>query len=117
MSGTVGNGNVEAERQLEAEEMGIDPSWGTGMQGWAMGITMVVIRRLEMVTGIELKGGSELRLSLLKICEWRAREIVKIEKHHRKQYNENSNTLKGQFTPMSKIHICLLPEVLFIYLD
>lgn len=34
MSGTVGNGNVEAERQQEeVEEMGIVPSWGTGRRG------------------------------------------------------------------------------------
>lgn len=76
MSGTAANGNVEAERQLEAEEMGTVPSWGTARRGWGTGITMAAITRLEMATGIELRGGSALRLSLLKICEWRRREIV-----------------------------------------
>lgn len=37
---------------------------------------MAVIRKLERVTGIEPRGGSELRPSLLKICRWREREIV-----------------------------------------
>lgn len=37
---------------------------------------MAVIMKLERVTGIEPRGGSELRLSLLKICRWRGREIV-----------------------------------------
>lgn len=73
MSGTAGSGNVEAERQLEAEEMGIVPSWGTGRRGWGTGIAMAAITRLEMATGIELRGGSEPRLSLLKICQWRER--------------------------------------------
>ncbi len=85
MSGTVGNGNVEAERQLVAEEMCIVPSWGTGRPGWGTGITMAAIMRLETVTGIELRGDSELRLSLLKICERRGREIVTRGKHDRKQ--------------------------------
>lgn len=82
MWGTAGNGNVEAERKLEAEEMGIVPSWGTGRPGWGTEITMAAITRLEMVTGIELRGGSELRLSLLKICERREREG---KLHDRKQ--------------------------------
>lgn len=76
MSGTAGNGNVEAERQLEVEEMGIVPSWGTARQGWGTGITMAAIMKSETVTVIELMGGSELRLSLLKICEWRGRRNV-----------------------------------------
>ncbi len=68
MLGTAGNGNVEAERQLEAEAMGIVPSWDTGTRGWGMEITMAVITRLETVTVIELRGGSELRPSLRKTC-------------------------------------------------
>lgn len=37
---------------------------------------MAAIMKSETVTWIELGGGSELRLSLLKICEWRGRETV-----------------------------------------
>lgn len=75
-SGTAGSGNVEAERQQEAEETGIVPSWGTGRRGWGTGITMAAITRLEKVTGIEPRADSELRLSLLKICEWRGRKLL-----------------------------------------
>lgn len=75
----MGNVNVEADRQLEVEveEMGIVPSWGTERQGLGTGITMVAIMKSETVTRIELRGGSKLRLSLLKICEWKRREIDK----------------------------------------
>lgn len=69
MLGTAGNVNVEAERLLEAEEMGIVPSLDTGRPGWEKGTMMAEIMRLETVTGIELRGGSELKLSLLKICK------------------------------------------------
>lgn len=69
MLGTVENVNVEVERKPEAEEMEIVPSWGTGKQAWGTGTTMAAITKLERGTGIELKGGSELRLNLLKICE------------------------------------------------
>lgn len=85
MSGTAGNVNVEAEGQLEAEEMGTVPSWGTGRRGSGMGTTMAAITRLETATGIELMGGSVLRLSLLKICEWRRREMNTEERPDRKQ--------------------------------
>lgn len=37
---------------------------------------MAAITRLETATVIELRGGSELRPSLLKICERRGREAV-----------------------------------------
>ena len=65
--------------------MGTFPSWGTGRPGLGMGTTMAAITRSETATGIELMGGSELRLSLLKICEWREREIDTEEKPDRKQ--------------------------------
>lgn len=60
---------MEAETRLEAEEMGISPSWGTGRRGWGMGTTTAAIMKWEMATGIELWGGSEPRPSLLKTCE------------------------------------------------
>lgn len=43
---------------------------GIGRQGWGMVITMAVIVRLERVTGIEQREGSELRQSLLKIYKY-----------------------------------------------
>lgn len=73
MSVTVGNVNVAAEKLLEAAEMVIVPSWGTGRQGWETETTMAAIMRSEMVTEIELRVDSELRLSLLKICEKKER--------------------------------------------
>lgn len=76
---------MEAEMQLEAEETGIGPSWGTGRQVSGTGTTMAAITRSETGTGIEPRGGSELRLSLLKICKQREREVVTEEKHNRKQ--------------------------------
>lgn len=70
---TAGNGNVAAEKLLEAAEMVIVPSWGTGRQGWGTETMMAVITRSETATEIEPRAGSELRLSLLKICEKKAR--------------------------------------------
>lgn len=75
-SGTAGNGNAEAEREPSAGGTGNVSSWGTGRRGWATGIMKAAITRWERVTGTEPRGGSELRLSLLKICEQRGRDII-----------------------------------------
>lgn len=93
-SGTAGSVNVEAERQLEAEETGIVPSWGTGRRGWGTGITMAAITRLEKVTGIELRADSERRQSLLKICEWRGRRTVTTEKMDDRKPTINKQTMR-----------------------
>lgn len=70
---TVGNVNVAAEKLLEAAEMAIVPSWGTGRRGWETETTMAAIMRSVTATEIELRAGSALRLSLLKICEKKER--------------------------------------------
>lgn len=69
--------NVEAEGLIEAGGMGIGPSWGTGTLGWGTGTVMVGTVTLEMVTGSELRVGSEPRQSLLKTCEWRKEKLLK----------------------------------------
>lgn len=85
MSGKEGIVNVEVEGQMGAEGMGIGPSWGIGTLGWGTGTVMVGTMRLEMVTGSELRVGSELRPSLQKICEWRNKNLLYGKSHARKQ--------------------------------
>lgn len=50
------------------------PSWGTGRPAWGTGTTMAAIGRWETGTGIEPRGGSGLRPSLLKIYGQRETE-------------------------------------------
>lgn len=82
---------MEAERLLAVEEMGIVPSWGTGRQGLEKETVMAATMRLEMVTGIELREGSELRQSLLKTCEWRERNDYRGMIKSTKQCNQKKN--------------------------
>lgn len=91
MLGTEVNVDVEVERQPEAEEMEIVPSWGTGRQVWGTGTVMAVITISERGTGIELRGGSELRPNLLKICAKREREIIIQPNNHRNQKKNVKN--------------------------
>lgn len=102
MSGTLGNGNVAAERQLGAEVKVIVPSWGSGKLGWEMAITTAAIMRLVTGTEIELRGGSELKQSLLKICQKKEEPSLNFfkkenndEKHARTQYGTRPSSISN----------------------
>lgn len=104
---------MEVERQLEAAEMEIVPSWGTGRQVWGTGIMTAVTMRWEMGTGIELRVGSEPRLNLLKICEKREKKLL--QKKRQNKINKGNThsvekTLSTFFTTFfaNALSLCLV---------